>query len=77
MWKVTRRERDPSSRTSKTRIGYNLQELGTKMQISFHVSFKGLCYIYKKSVFSFYFEIDIEQNLCFVPDSHILYLILV
>ena len=45
--------------------------------ISFYVSFKGLCYIYKKSVLSFYFEIDIERNLRFVPNSHKLYLILV
>ena len=29
--RVTRRERDPSSRMSQTRIRYNLQELGTKI----------------------------------------------
>ena len=36
-----------------------------------YVSFKYLCYIYKKSVSSFYFEIDIERILCFVPNSSI------
>ena len=35
--------------------------------ISFYVSLKGLCCIYIKSVLSFYFEIDIEQNLHFCP----------
>ena len=35
------------------------------------------CYIYKKSLLSFYFEIDIERNLHFVLNSHKLYLILV
>ena len=38
-----------------------------KMQISFYVCFKGFCCIYKKGVLSFYFEIDIEQNLHFCP----------
>ena len=59
------------------RIRSNLQELGTKTKISFYVSFKGFCYIYKKSVFSFYFEIDTERNLHFVPNSLKLYLILI
>ena len=30
LWKVTRRERDPSSRTSYTRLRYHLRELETK-----------------------------------------------
>ena len=38
-----------------------VQEIGTKL------AFKGLCYIYKESVFSFYCEIDIERNLHFCP----------
>ena len=38
-------------------------------------TFKGLWYICKKRVFSFYFEIDIELNYVFVPISRKLYLI--
>ena len=33
--------------------------------ISFYVSFQGLCCICKKNVLSFYFETDIEWNLDF------------
>ena len=49
----------------------------TDKNVNFVLCFKGLFYVYKKNVLSFYFEIDIEQNLHFVPNACKLYLILV
>ena len=48
----------------KNELNENKVQFARKTSISFYVSFKGFCYIYKKS---FYFEIDIERNLHFCP----------
>ena len=56
------REQDPRLRIELNENKAQIVRIRDK-----NVNFKGLCYIYKKSVWSFYFETDIKQNPAFCP----------